>query len=63
MEAPSDPRPRDEDIVHLDDPHEVEVWTSSLGISREELERAVAAVGTSTGAVYDFIGRSRQLAR
>jgi hypothetical protein len=55
---PSNPTPS-EDVVHLDDEREVANWTKSLGISREDLERAVAAVGPSTGAVYDYIGRNR----
>ena len=59
MDSPITPRRPIGDIVHLDDAQEVETWTRSLGISREDLERAVAAVGTSTGAVYDYIGRNR----
>jgi hypothetical protein len=59
MIAPQDPRRPDGDIVHLEDPQVVETWTRSLGISREELQRAVAEAGPSTGAVYDYIQRKR----
>ena len=48
-----------EDFVHLDNAEEVENWTTSLNITREDLARAVAAVGPSAGAVYDYIGRHR----
>jgi hypothetical protein len=49
----------DGDLVHLDDDREVRTWTQSLGVTREDLERAVAVVGPSTGAVYDFLARER----
>ena len=47
------------DLLHLDNDREVRTWTSSLGVSREDLERAVAVVGPSTGAVYDYLARER----
>jgi hypothetical protein len=58
MENGSQPRPHG-DSVDLKDEGQVEIWTRSLGITRELLEQAVAAVGSSTGEVYDYIGRSR----
>ncbi len=47
------------DVVDLNDDQEIGIWTRSLGVSREDLERAVAAVGPSAGDVYDFIARDR----
>ena len=49
----------DRDRIDLNDPDEVRNWTQSLGVSREELQRAVEAVGNTAGKVYDFLGRSR----
>jgi len=51
------------DLLHLDDDREVRTWTRSLGVTREDLERAVALVGPSTGAVYDYLARERQTRR
>ena len=49
----------DRDRIDLNDPDEVRNWTQSLGVSREELQRAVEAVGNTAGKVYDYLGRSR----
>jgi hypothetical protein len=54
-----DPHP-DADSIHLDDARVVETWTRSLGITEEDLQRAVALVGPSTGAVYDYLNRNRR---
>ena len=51
--------PPDRDRIDLDDPDEVRNWTTSLGVTKEELQRAVEAVGTTPGKVYDYIGRNR----
>jgi hypothetical protein len=48
------------DTVRLDDAHAVTTWTRCLGVTREDLEKAVQAVGSSTGAVYDFLNRNRR---
>jgi hypothetical protein len=47
------------DVVDLANEEDIDVWTSSLGVSRADLERAIAAVGPSAGDVYDFIARDR----
>ena len=60
MDQPKHTRRPDADSVHLEDAEAVSVWTRSLGISIEDLEQAVAAVGHSTGAVYDYINRNRR---
>jgi hypothetical protein len=49
----------DRDRIDLNDPDEVRNWTKSLGVTKEELQRAVEAVGTTAGKVYDYLGRNR----
>ena len=49
----------DRDRIDINDPDEVRNWTKSLGVSKEELQRAVEAVGTTPGKVYDYLGRQR----
>lgn len=60
MNPPNQPRRLDADYVHLEDPEAVAIWMRSFGISLADLEQAVAAVGRSTGAVYDYINRGRR---
>ena len=55
-----DPGRPDRDRIDMNDPDEVRNWTKSLGVTREELQRAVEAVGNTAGKVYDYLGRSRQ---
>ena len=56
-----DPERPERDFVDVDDPHDVEVWTSALHISKSELERAVEIAGPRAGEVYDYVLRARQL--
>lgn len=49
----------DRDLIDLNDPDEVRNWTRSLGVTKDELQRAVEAVGNSSVKVYDHIGRNR----
>ena len=63
MEPAADPRRPERDSVNLHDESDVQSWTQALGITREELERAVAAVGNATGAVYDYVNRHRSSAQ
>lgn len=42
--------------ISLDEDYEVQYWTKELGVSREELERAVAAVGNMTDKVREHLG-------
>jgi hypothetical protein len=60
METHRDDDHPDADSIQLDDARVVETWTRSLGITEEDLQRAVATVGTSTGAVYDYLNRTRR---
>jgi hypothetical protein len=54
------PEPRHRDEVDFEDPNEVYRWTKSLGVDEEALRKAVAAVGTSFGRVYDYVIRNRR---
>lgn len=41
--------------IAMDEPHEVIYWTKALGVSRDELQRAVDEVGNSADAVREFL--------
>lgn len=41
----------DRDRIDMSDPDEVRNWTKSLGVSKEELQRAVAAAGNQADKV------------
>lgn len=41
--------------ISLGEEHEVRYWTEKLGVSREELERAVKAVGSSADRVREHL--------
>lgn len=43
--------------INVHENHELEYWTKALGVSREELERAVKAVGVSADAVREHLGK------
>jgi len=45
----------DHDRINIHENYEVEYWTKTLGISSEELRKAVEAVGTSAEAVKKHI--------
>lgn len=60
MNPQHDDQHPDADAIHLDDARVVANWTQSFGITEEDLQRAVAAVGPSTGAVYDYLNRTRR---
>ena len=49
----------DRDRIDINDPDEVHNWTESLGVSKEELQRAVQAAGDRAEKVREFLrGRS-----
>ena len=49
----------DRDRIDMNDPDEVRNWTKSLGVSKEELQRAVQAAGNQADKVREFLrGRS-----
>jgi hypothetical protein len=45
----------DRDRINIHENYEVEYWTKTLGISSEELRKAVEAAGTSAEAVKKHI--------
>jgi uncharacterized protein DUF3606 len=47
----------DRDRIDINDPDEVRNWTKSLGVSKEELQRAVAAAGDRADKVREFLSR------
>jgi hypothetical protein len=49
----------DRDRIDMNDPDEVRNWMESLGVSREELQRAVQAAGDRAERVREYLrGRS-----
>lgn len=48
---------QDRSRINLQEEHEVRYWTEALGVSREELQRAVEQVGVSAAAVREHLGR------
>jgi hypothetical protein len=43
--------PQDRSRVAMEQEHEVRYWTERFGVSREDLQRAVDAVGNSVSAI------------
>ena len=48
---------QDRSRINVHEEWEVRHWTEALGVSREELERAVAEVGVSADAVRQHLKR------
>jgi len=44
--------------IDVNEDHELRYWTHTLGVSEEELRKAVAAVGVSASAVREHLGLS-----
>jgi len=42
--------------INMAEPWEVDYWTKELGVSREELRKLIAKVGTSADAVRKELG-------
>ena len=49
---------QDRTRVNMDQDYEVKYWIKHLGVSREELQRAVDKVGNSAGAVRKELGKA-----
>jgi hypothetical protein len=49
---------QDRSRINVHEEWEVRHWTEALGVSKEELERAVKAVGPSVNAVRQHLGRN-----
>jgi len=48
---------QDRSRISMGEEHEVRYWTQALGVSREELQRAVDKVGNSADAVRKELGK------
>lgn len=49
----------DRSRINLDEDYEVRDWTEALGVSKEELSAAVAAVGDSADKVRQYLKSGR----
>jgi len=49
--------PQDRLRINVNESHEVGYWTKSLGITKEELERAVKAVGVMAADVRKYLNK------
>ena len=47
----------DRSLINMSEDYEVKYWTKQLGVSRDELEKAVDKVGNSAAAVRKELGR------
>lgn len=48
---------QDRNRINMNEDYEVRHWTKALGVSRDELERAIAKVGNSAAAVRKELGK------
>lgn len=48
---------QDRKRINLNEDYEIRDWTQSLGVTEEELRKAVAAVGDQTDAVREYLGK------
>jgi hypothetical protein len=46
----------DRSKINMDQPHEVKYWVRALGVSKEDLEKAVDKVGNSAATVRKELG-------
>lgn len=52
---------RDRNRINLSQEHEVRYWTQALGVTRDELHAAVAAVGSSADRVREHLKSSKKV--
>ena len=48
---------QDGDRINVNEDYEVRVWMQSLGVSEDELRKAVAAVGDRADKVREYLGK------
>jgi len=53
----SNPGRPDRDRINVNEEYELRDWSQSLGVSPEELKKAVAAVGDRADAVRQHLGK------
>lgn len=49
--------PQDRSRINMGEDYEVEYWTGKFRVGRDELAEAVLAVGSSSQAVADYLGK------
>jgi hypothetical protein len=49
--------PQDASKINVNEPYELEYWTKHLGVSAEELKKAVKEAGTGAAAVRKHLGK------
>jgi hypothetical protein len=49
---------QDRSRINMNEDYEVKYWTHHLGVSREDLEKAIEKVGNSAAAVRKELGKS-----
>ena len=49
----------DRSKINMNEPYEVKYWTHALGVSRDDLQRAVDKVGNSAATVRKELGITR----
>ncbi|RZZ86971.1 DUF3606 domain-containing protein [Pseudoxanthomonas winnipegensis] len=47
----------DRDRINVNEDYEVQYWTKALGVSAEKLREAVKAVGPTSAAVREHLGK------
>lgn len=50
--------PQDRARINLTEDYEVRYWTQKFGVSKTELEKAVAKAGASAAAVAQVLGKT-----
>lgn len=50
--------PQDRTRINLSEDYEVRYWMAKFGVSRDELEKAVAKAGQSAAAVAHALGKT-----
>lgn len=49
--------PQDRARINVNEPHEMQYWTKTLGVTEEQLRQAVSQVGVSVDKVKSHLGK------
>jgi hypothetical protein len=60
MFYPAHPRPIQPERINLNDKATTQAWTLALGVSQEQLRRAIAAVGDTATNVKNYLQGNSQ---
>jgi len=47
----------DRELINVNEDYELQYWSEKFGVTREELKKAVAAVGTSVKKVQAYLDK------